>query len=77
MILFIKLNGLYVSFNCVQILFKWFTISSFSQSSIDRYDIVYSEDSRIGSNNPFVLGHKFDASILFLYYLDALGYVIF
>ncbi len=33
-----------------------FTISSFTQSAVNRYDIVYSEDN--GYNNPFILGHN-------------------
>lgn len=36
-----------------------FTISSFTQRAVNRYDIVYSENSKIGPNNPFVLGHNY------------------
>ena len=36
-----------------------FTISSFTQNAVDRYDIVYTEGSKLGSNNPFVLGHNY------------------
>lgn len=36
-----------------------FTISSFTQNSVDKYDIVYTEGSMLGANDPFVLGHNF------------------
>ena len=36
-----------------------FTISSFTQSAVDTYDIVYTEETDLGSNNPFVLGHNY------------------
>lgn len=36
-----------------------FTISYFTQSAVDSNDIVYTEKTKIGSNNPFVLGHKY------------------
>lgn len=36
-----------------------FVISSFTQGAVDRYDIVYTEDTKIGTNNPFVLGHNY------------------
>ena len=36
-----------------------FTISSFTQSAIDDFDIVYTESTEGGSNNPFVLGHNY------------------
>ena len=36
-----------------------FTISSFTQSAVDKYDIVYTEGSKLGSNDPFVLGHDY------------------
>lgn len=38
---------------------KSFTISSFTQSAVDSYDIVYTEGSKLGKNNPFVLGHRY------------------
>lgn len=35
-----------------------FTISSFTQNAVDKYDIVYTEDVGLGTKNPFVLGHN-------------------
>lgn len=35
-----------------------FVNAEFTQDAIDKNDIVYSEDTGAGSNNPFILGHK-------------------
>ncbi|MBR3614766.1 MAG: hypothetical protein IKL55_06270 [Clostridia bacterium] len=49
-------NSIYI---CGTDIKKQFTISSFTQSAVDRYNIVYTENSKLGSNNPFVLGHNY------------------
>ena len=49
-------NSIYITDTDIK---KSFTISSFTQSAVDRYDIVYTEGSKIGTNNPFVLGHNY------------------
>lgn len=36
-----------------------FTISSFTQGAIDDLDIVYTESTEGGLNNPFILGHNY------------------
>ena len=36
-----------------------FTISSFTQSAVDSYDIVYTVETKLGQNNPFILGHNY------------------
>ena len=35
-----------------------FVISSFTQRAVDKYDIVYTEKTYLGKDDPFVLGHK-------------------
>lgn len=49
-------NSIYITGTDIK---KGFTISSFTQSAVDKYDIVYTEGTKIGSNNPFILGHKY------------------
>lgn len=46
-------------------------ISSFTQGAVDRYDIVYTEATKLGLNNPFVLGHNYRT--LGLLYQTAVG----
>lgn len=36
-----------------------FTISSFTQGAVDDFDIVYTESTEGGLNDPFVLGHNY------------------
>lgn len=49
-------NSIYITGTDIQ---KGFTISSFTQWAVDSYDIVYTEGSMLGSNDPFVLGHRY------------------
>ena len=49
-------NSIYITGSDIK---KSFTISSFTQSAVDTYDIVYTEGTDIGSDNPFVLGHNY------------------
>ena len=36
-----------------------FTISSFTQSAVDKYEIVYTDGAPKGAQNPFILGHRY------------------
>ena len=35
-----------------------FSVSSFTQKAVDKYDIVYSEEA-LGKDDPFILGHQY------------------
>lgn len=52
----LKDNSIYITGTDIK---HGFTISSFTQSAVDSYDIVYTEGSELGANNPFVLGHNY------------------
>lgn len=53
---FLGENSIYINGTNVN---ACFTKSSFTQHSVDKYDIVYTEESDIGLNNPFILGHNY------------------
>lgn len=66
-----KNNSIYITGTDIQ---NTFTISTFSQSAVDRYDIVYTEESVLGANDPFILGHNYN-SLGVLYQTDVGDYV--
>lgn len=49
-------NSIYITGTDIK---SCFIVSSFTQNAVDSYDIVYTERTQIGSNNPFVLGHNY------------------
>lgn len=36
-----------------------FVITAFTQSAVDTYNIIYTEKTALGENNPFILGHDY------------------
>lgn len=51
-------------------------IGSFTQKAVDKYDIVYAEDTSLGSDDPFVLGHDYRSlGILYQTEVGALIYL--
>ena len=49
-------NSIYITGTDIN---DYVTVSSFSQYSVDNYDIVYAEDLYFDSNNPFIMGHNY------------------
>lgn len=49
-------DSIYIAGTDIKACYK---ISSFTQKAVDKYDIVYTEETSLGSNNPFILGHKY------------------
>lgn len=54
--LLLENNSVYITGTDIK---ECFTISSFTQSAVDKYDIVYTEVVAFGTENSFILGHRY------------------